>query len=252
MLWRCLWLVIRTSRSWDGIIRNLRDSRHREVSILYLHLVSLDEGFFGAKLSLQPNRIVYHIGSTYECFDLKQIIVTRIEKLEAEGLVREQDSFYVVDGQTTPMPSSCIVLFISSPRCEQYKQFVKQKMAYDWYFPVWTFDELQTCQSYCYPDLPIETLKERTRIYGGVARFVFHMDYSIIVPKKMKSALIDANVARGVKYVGETTDIFPESHTLLQIIVGDDEFENAYKFTDLDVASKYVGEEIWKRNSAQM
>jgi hypothetical protein len=65
----------------------------------------------------------------------------------------------------------------------------------------------------------------------------------------MKSALNDTNAVRGVKYVGETTDIFPESHTLLQIMVGDDEYGNAYQFIDLDVASKYVGEELWIRSN---
>ena len=64
--------------------------------------------------------------------------------------------------------------------------------------------------------------------------------------------MIRSNAVRGVKYVGETTDIFQESHSLLQILVGDDEFGNAYQFTDLDVASKYVGEQLWISHSAQM
>ena len=68
----------------------------------------------------------------------------------------------------------------------------------------------------------------------------------------MQNALNDVNAVFGVKYVGETTDIYPASHTLLQILVGDDAFGNAYQFTDLDVASEYVGEELWIRYSAQM
>ena len=62
----------------------------------------------------------------------------------------------------------------------------------------------------------------------------------------------DVNAVRWVKYIGETTDIFPSSHTLLQILVGNDEIGNAYQFTDLDVASEYVGEQLWIRHSAQM
>jgi hypothetical protein len=57
-------------------------------------------------------------------------------------------------------------------------------------------DELQTCQSQGYPDLSIEILKERYRVCGGVACFVFHKDYSIPV----KSALNDTDAVRGVKY----------------------------------------------------
>jgi hypothetical protein len=60
----------------------------------------------------------------------------------------------------------------------------------------------------------------------------------------MKGALTDVKAVRGVKYVGETTDIFPDSHSLLQILVGDDEYGNPYQFIGLDVASKYVGEEL--------
>jgi hypothetical protein len=61
------------------------------------------------------------------------------------------------------MLSSCIALFISSPRFAQYKGFVKQKMAEEWFFPVWTLEELKTCHPFCYPNLSIETLKERHR-----------------------------------------------------------------------------------------
>jgi hypothetical protein len=47
-------------------------------------------------------------------------------------------------------------------------------------------------------------------------------------------------------------NIFPGSHSLLQILVGEDEFSNAYQFIGLDVASKYVGEQLWIHHSAQM
>ena len=108
--------------------------------------------------------------------------VVELKQLEAKLLVQEQETLYIIDGQTTPMTSICITLFISSPRSQQYKEFVKQKMAKEWYFPVWTLAELQACHLICYPDLPIEMLQERHRVCGGIARFVFHKDYSIPVP----------------------------------------------------------------------
>ncbi|KAJ3316509.1 hypothetical protein HDV06_003316, partial [Boothiomyces sp. JEL0866] len=198
-------------------------------SVFFVYILNrLMRDFKEKTLSLRPNRIVYQNSIEYTCFNLENQTAVELEHLEAKALVRQQDTFYIIDGQTTPMSSSCISLFISSPRSKQYKEFVKQKMAKEWYFPVWTLEELQTCQRYCYSDLSIEILKERYRVCGGVARFVFHKDYSIPVPKKMKGALNDTNAVRGVKYVGETTDIFPESHSLLQILVGDDEFGNAY------------------------
>jgi len=222
-------------------------------SLFFVYILNrLMKDFSEKTLSLKPNRILYQMGNSYRCFDLQQQTVIITTNIEAESLVNKTDTLYIIDGQTTPMLSSCISLFISSPRSGPYKQFVKQKMAKEWYFPIWTSEELQTCQRQCYSDLSIEILKERYRVCGGVARFVFHKDYSIPVPKKMKSALNDTNAVRGVKYVGETTEIFPEPHSLLQILVGDDEFGNAYQFIGLDVASKFVGEQLWIRHSAQM
>ena len=223
----------------------------KSVFFVYI-LFRLMKDFSEKSLSLKPNRIVYQMTNSYRYYDLQQRTVSLTTKLEAEVLVLKADTFYIIDGRTVPMPSSCITLFISSPRSEHYKDFVKEKMAKEWYFPVWTLEELKSCQIRCYPDLTIVLLTERYRVCGGVARFVFHKDYSIPIPKKIKSSLNDTNAVRGVKYVGETTDIFPDSHSLLQIMVGDDEFGNAYQFIGLDVASKYVGEQLWIRHYAQM
>jgi hypothetical protein len=130
---------------------------------------------------------------------LQQQIVTGITKLHAMKLVRQKDTFYVIDGQkSVPLDSSCIVLFISSPQSEWYKEFVKQKMAIKWFFPVWTLAELQTCQRHCYPDLPIEMVQERYRICGGVARFAFYENYSIPMPYEMEIALSDIHAVCGV------------------------------------------------------
>jgi hypothetical protein len=220
-------------------------------SLFFIYILyRLMADFRTKTLSLKPNRILYQMGSTYKCFDLQQQIVTRTTQFEAEGLVREKDTFYVIDGKTSePLASSCVVLFISSPRSDWYKTFVKQKMAKEWYFPVWTLDELQTCQRHCYPDLPFEMLQERYRICGGVARFVFHNDYSIPVPTIMEIALADVDAVRGVRNIGNPTRIFETSHTLLHVVASND---SQYRFCHVDIASKYVGEQLWIRHSAQM
>ena len=161
----------------------------KSVFFVYI-LYRLMKDFEEKTLSLRPNRIVYQRATEYTCFNLENQTAVELEHLEAKALVRQQDTLYIIDGQTTPMSSSCIALFISSPRSQQYKEFVKQKMAKQWYFPVWTLEELQSCQSQCYSDLSIEILKERYRVYGGVARLVFYRDYSIIVPNIMEEAIM--------------------------------------------------------------
>ena len=147
------------------------------------------------------------------------------------------------------MLSSCIVLFISSPlSVAEYKEFVKQTMACQWYFHVWTLDELQTCQSYCYPEVSIDTLKERYRIYGGVARFVFPRSI-LSLSNIMEEAFADVDAVKGVRNIGSPTKILATTHTLLHIMVSR---EGLYQFTHVDIASKYVGEKLWQIYSAQM
>jgi hypothetical protein len=53
------------------------------------------------------------------------------------------------------------------------------------------FSQVQKEVLLCYPDLSIEILKESYCVYGGVARFVFHKGYSVIVPTIMEEALAD-------------------------------------------------------------
>jgi hypothetical protein len=142
-------------------------------SLFFVYILyRLIKGFSTETMSFKPNRILYQMGSTFECFDLHNQVVTKTSKFDAEEFVWEQDTFYVIDGQNSEqLVPSCIVLFISSPSSEYYKEYIKQRKAVEWYFPVWTFDELEKCRNYCYPNLPIDTLKKKHLIYGGVARF---------------------------------------------------------------------------------
>ncbi|KAK6097958.1 squalene synthetase-like protein [Batrachochytrium dendrobatidis] len=215
-------------------------------SLFFVYILHrLMDDFTTKTLSLKPNRIVYQVGSSYKCFDLQQQFVARTTEFDAEELVWKQDTFYVIDGRTSePLISSCIVLFISSPRSEWYKEFVKQKMAKEWDFPVWTLNELQACRRHCYPDVPIETINERYRMYGGVARSVFD-----IVSNPMEEALADVDAVKGVRNIGFTIKLSANTHTLLHTIVSDD---GQYEFLHVDIASRYIGEQLWQRHSSQM
>ncbi|TPX53138.1 hypothetical protein CcCBS67573_g09749 [Chytriomyces confervae] len=199
--------------------------------------------------SFKPTRVLYHAGSCYLCYDLETFSVVRKSKLDAEEIVRKPGTFYIIDGRDSqPAPSACATLFIASPRSDSYKQFVKQRKAYQWYFPTWALDELESCRNGCYLKLPISTLLERYRIYGGVARPIFYPDD----PKAydyMEAALADVDAVKGVRNIGNPTQIYQTSHTLLHIITTDD---GQYQFKCVDIASDYVGEKLWEKHSAQM
>ncbi|KAJ3083016.1 hypothetical protein HK100_009541 [Physocladia obscura] len=119
--------------------------------------------------------------------------VSEISQFEVSEFIERPDTLYIIDGRDSQrlVSAMCVVLFIATAWLEYYKEFVKQKKA-------------------------LNTLNERYRIYGGVARAVFNEDYSEI-PGDMKAALADVDAVKRV-----------------------------------DIASKYVGEQLWETYSAQM
>ncbi|KAJ3209060.1 hypothetical protein HDU82_001487 [Entophlyctis luteolus] len=161
-----------------------------------------------------PKRIIYQTGSSYKYYDLECNSVSVASHLEAGRIVRQPDTFYIIDGRDSePASSSCIALFIASP---------------------WS-DELESFRNGCYLTLPKSELLERYRIY------IFHPDYSK-TPEDMEAALADVDAVNNVRNIGNPTD------TLLHIIVSDD---GLYLLKFVDIASKYVGEQLWEKHSAQ-
>ena len=208
----------------------------------------------------KPKRIVYHTEAGFECFDLENSTVSDlpIGTSEAATFVRRPETFYVVDGRhASPLLSSCVCLFLSSPRAEHFKGYVKQRKATVWYFPIWTYEELETCRQFCYADFPKGVLLERYRIYGGVARFMFAdyktgQEYVRKDSNDMETALFDVTAAKGVRTIGNPTKMFDTTHTLLHLIVGNNDQGFPYQYLFVDIASKYVGEQLWDRHYSQM
>jgi len=205
----------------------------------------------------KPKRIVYQRGNRFECFDLEEHDVVELDYLEPAVLVRDKDTFYVVDGRYSyPLSASCITLFISSPRSDHFKDYVKQQKATVWYFPVWTLEELSICRRSCYPLFPQNVLAERFRVYGGVARFAFYdfktgVPYARKDPVEMETALADVNAVKSLRAVGSPSKMFETTHTLLHMIIGERQ-GFPYQFLYVDIASKDVGEQLWDRHYAEM
>lgn len=76
-----------------------------------------------------------------EVFDLEE------REQQASILVKQTGTINIIDGSSSrPKNSFCLTLFISCPRSDDNKNYVIQKKATEWYFPVWTMDELATCR----------------------------------------------------------------------------------------------------------
>ena len=71
-------------------------------------------------------------------------------------------------------------------------------------------------------------------------------------PKDMENSLADVDAAKGVKAIGNLTKIFDTTHTLLHLIVGNDDQGFPYRFLFVDIASKYVGEQLWDLHYVDM
>lgn len=201
----------------------------------------------------KPKRIVYHCETSIYVYDLDEKIVSEFTDTDIKSnLVRVEDSLYVVDGsKTSYIRSTCVTIFISSPRSEFYKTYKTQSHAIEWCLPTWSTEEIRDCKDLCYPDLSDASFNTRFEIYGGVARYVFY-DLGETVPKKMENALNDIDAVKNVRHVGQSTDIFPASHTLMHMIVGDDSDRVHYQYLYTDIASRFVGEQLWIRHSKQM
>jgi hypothetical protein len=200
------------------------------------------------ELPLRPRRIVYQAGTEFMNFDLRTMVVTDCA-YEATMLIQHSRTLYIIDGpNSTPLVQPCVALFISSPRSEDFKEYVKQRKATQWYFPTWSSQELADCRARCYPEIPQTQINDLYRTFGGVARFVFNDDY-VSVKQYMESALADVDAVKGVRNIGVPTGIFQTSHMLLQMVVSND---GLYRFMHVDIASRYVGENLWQRHHSQM
>ncbi|KAJ3230376.1 hypothetical protein HDU81_004558 [Chytriomyces hyalinus] len=65
------------------------------------------------------------------------------------------------------------------------------------------------------------------------------------------AALSDVNAAMGVKYVGELSRIYLDSHALMHMIVGNN-CGHSYKLVGYDLASDYVAKRLWEEHPVQM
>ncbi|EPZ34717.1 hypothetical protein O9G_004024 [Rozella allomycis CSF55] len=207
--------------------------------------------------SFKPKKIMYQNDLEFLCYEFStenELIVKKYSRHEAymDTVLQKADTLYIIDGnEGSPISSRCITVFISSPGSNDYKRFIMQNMATEWYFPVWTLDELKACRDNCYQGLPEEFLKERYLMFGGIARFIFWDWIDQIdrngIPQKLATdlecALNDETAVRNIVRPPQLLKVFNTIHSLLHIIV-----DRNYRYSKVGVASDYIAHEICVRH----
>ncbi|GAM25927.1 hypothetical protein SAMD00019534_091020 [Acytostelium subglobosum LB1] len=88
-----------------------------------------------------------------------------------EHIVRQEDTIYLVDGQT-PMAANSFVLLATYPRRNNYEQYAKERANNTFIIPVWTLDEITVANSQKQYMRDVKQVIERYRGWGGIPRYV--------------------------------------------------------------------------------
>jgi hypothetical protein len=159
------------------------------------------------------------------------------------------------DDEEQAVNTAAPTIFIASPRADTYREYVKQKKALQFCFPVWEMSELERCRIICYPEVSKQALQARYEIYGGVARILFGQHIfkpnQLVSMVQMDGALSNSEAVNAIRVVREPTAIHKESHTLIHCNSGEQD-GIPYQFVDACLASKYVGMQLWKNYHKEM
>ncbi|KAJ3226280.1 hypothetical protein HDU78_010402 [Chytriomyces hyalinus] len=199
-----------------------------------------------------PANVVYQTIVGFECFDLASATVFSVTPREAQDIVYESETLYIIDGDALPLQRVCVTLFIGSPLSKVFLQYIERKMPVEWHFPVWTLAELEECHLKCYSTIPIRQVRERYGFCGGVPQIVFDPNTATNIPARIVAALADVNALEALNWFANPTRIPPNSHNLMHMLVGTSGVERPFQFQGLDLASRYIGEKLLEKHAAQM
>ena len=97
--------------------------------IYIIYRLIKDKNLFKKKSgSTKVNQILYHFGKKFIIFDFIRKEISRISESNAENFLLKSDTFYIIDGSKTEpeiRPYLTFSLFITSPRSDYYKDYIK-------------------------------------------------------------------------------------------------------------------------------
>lgn len=187
---------------------------------------------------LSQKSILYQFKEAF--YHFKSDTVYGVDRNTARTIACLPETFYILDGRDAdPVRSTCLTLFISSPRSNIFKDWCYHAMIEPWYLPVWSLEELRNCRTQCHPTISQEVVDHRYEQYGGIARYVFWPEGE---PPSIEGVVSDTNARQSIRSVGEPSQLFPTSHMLLHISTD----ENLH-FKHVALASRYVGRLLFSK-----
>ena len=86
------------------------------------------------------------------------------------AILQQPDTWYLVDSFPRPGEYASVIVLVSSPRKDNYKEFGKYDGIEIFYMPPWSKEELELCGKRLFPDIDVFEVFTR---FGGVPRFIF-------------------------------------------------------------------------------
>ncbi|TMW57984.1 hypothetical protein Poli38472_013458 [Pythium oligandrum] len=142
--------------------------------VIILGNPGIGKTFFGGVILFHLARlgatVVYETAGTDKCYLFSSDTVITGLRRNFRHILRKQTTYYVVDAMK-PEVNAAKTILLTSPRRSIWYEFNKANGT-SRYMPVWSLDELMKCRDLVYPNIPVATVADCFRRWGGIARYV--------------------------------------------------------------------------------
>lgn len=90
--------------------------------------------------------------------------------VEVDTILQQPDTWYLVDSIPRPGEYNAVIILVSSPRKDNYREFSKYDGVQTLYMPPWSKEELELCGKRLFADIDVST---SFPLFGGVPRQIF-------------------------------------------------------------------------------
>ena len=133
-----------------------------------------------------------------------------------------------------------ITIMFSSPKRDNYKNFLKLRCSTARYMPVWSYAEIEQCRNLLF-EVTVTAAKSRELFvrWGGVPRYVLEKAHDSYTQQSLDDALSLADFSTLIAAAGSLDLADTNSHRLMHIIVNDS-YEREYT----TFASEFIADQV--------